>query len=118
MRNEGHRRSSKGKSQNAKPAARQQPRAIERTGAFKRDYKRELAGRHGKTLADDLVEVVKRLVMDQPLERRHVDHPLAGEWKDHRDCHIKPDLILIYRKIEDHNLQLVRLGSHSELGIG
>ncbi|HEX8663252.1 MAG TPA: type II toxin-antitoxin system YafQ family toxin [Beijerinckiaceae bacterium] len=91
---------------------------MERTGTFKRDYKRELAGRHGRTLANDLAEIVKRLVMDQPLDRRHVDHPLAGQWKDHRGCHIKPDLVLIYRKTEDDRLQLVRLGSHSELGIG
>jgi mRNA interferase YafQ len=35
----------------------------------------------------------------------------------HRDCHIRPDLILIYRKPDDDNLELVRLGSHSELGL-
>lgn len=64
------------------------------------------------------MDIVKRLVMDQSLDRRHVDHPLLGQWKDHRDCHIKPDLVLIYRKTEDDKLQLVRLGSHSELGIG
>ena len=39
-----------------------------------------------------------------------------GEWKDHRDCHIKPDLLLIYRKPDARSLELVRLGSHSELG--
>ena len=79
MPNEGKRRPSKGKRQNAETIARQQPRDIERTGAFKRDYKRELAGRHGRTLANDLMEIVKRLVMDQPLDRRHVDHPLLGQ---------------------------------------
>ena len=36
---------------------------------------------------------------------------------DHRDCHIRPDLILIYRKPDDASLELVRLGSHSELGL-
>jgi len=40
-----------------------------------------------------------------------------GEWTDHRDCHIKPDLILIYRKPDDEHLDLVRLGSHSQLGL-
>ncbi|MCW5584238.1 MAG: type II toxin-antitoxin system mRNA interferase toxin, RelE/StbE family, partial [Gammaproteobacteria bacterium] len=39
------------------------------------------------------------------------------EWADHRDCHIKPDLVLIYRKPDDDTLELVRLGSHSELGL-
>jgi mRNA interferase YafQ len=49
--------------------------------------------------------------------RRNFDHPLSGEWKDFRDCHIKPDLLLIYRKPDKTNLELVRLGSHSELGL-
>jgi len=47
---------------------------------------------------------------------RHRDHALTGDWRDHRDCHIKPDLVLIYRKPDDDTLQLVRLGSHAELG--
>jgi mRNA interferase YafQ len=42
---------------------------------------------------------------------------LTGDWKDHRDCHIKPDLVLIYRKPEDSVLHLVRLGSHAELSL-
>ena len=44
------------------------------------------------------------------------DHALSGEWSDHRDCHVKPDLILIYQKPDADTLRLVRLGSHSELG--
>lgn len=66
---------------------------------------------------DDLLKVVTMLADDAPLAERHHDHPLVGEWKDHRDCHIKPDLILIYRKTDENTLDLVRLGSHSELGI-
>jgi mRNA interferase YafQ len=42
---------------------------------------------------------------------------LTGEWQDHRDCHIRPDLVLIYRKPDDEVLELVRLGSHSELSL-
>jgi mRNA interferase YafQ len=42
---------------------------------------------------------------------------LSGEWNDHRDCHIRPDLILIYRKPDGESLELVRLGSHAELGL-
>jgi mRNA interferase YafQ len=42
---------------------------------------------------------------------------MKGDWQDHRDCHVKPDLVLIYRLTNDDILQLVRLGSHSELGI-
>ena len=92
-------------------------RRIERTGKFKRDYKRELKGAHRETLGATFVEVVTALVNNQPLAAKHCDHALTGDWKDHRDCHIKPDLVLIYRKPDDEVLQLVRLGSHSELGL-
>lgn len=92
-------------------------RKIERTSQFKRDYKREAKGPHRATLEQNLVETVKTLATDQTLAERYRDHALTGNWKDHRDCHIKPDLILIYRKPDDQALQLVRLGSHSELGL-
>jgi mRNA interferase YafQ len=49
-------------------------------------------------------------------EKLH-DHPLTGEWTDHRDCHVKPDLVLIYRVPDAERLELVRLGSHSELSL-
>jgi mRNA interferase YafQ len=92
-------------------------RTISYTNRFKRDYKREKAGRHGKTLESDLMQVVNMLAADTPLPRRNFDHPLSGEWSDCRDCHIKPDLVLIYRKPDKISLELVRLGSHSELGL-
>lgn len=92
-------------------------RTIERTTQFKRDYRREKAGRFGRKLDALLTEVVTMLAADTPLPRRNVDHPLTGEWSDHRDCHIRPDLVLIYRKGNDDTLVLVRLGSHSELGL-
>ncbi len=92
-------------------------RRIEPTGQFKRDYKREAKGQHRATLDVDLTPVLQRLVADQPLEVRYRDHALTGEWKDHRDCHIKPDLVLIYQKPDDETLRLVRIGSHSELGL-
>jgi mRNA interferase YafQ len=92
-------------------------RRIDRTGAFKRDYKRESKGRHQATFEAELKEALKLLVVDVPLPERYHDHPLSGDWKDHRDCHIKPDLILIYRQPDIERLQLVRLGSHSELGL-
>ena len=67
-------------------------------------------------LEDELDELIALLAADQPLAARHQDHALTGKWKDHRDCHVKPDLVLIYRKPDEDTLQLVRLGSHSELG--
>jgi mRNA interferase YafQ len=87
------------------------------TGQFKRDYKREKSGLHRATLDAHLREVLSALLSDIPLESRHRDHALTGNWKDHRDCHVRPDLILIYQKPDPTTLRLVRLGSHSELGI-
>jgi mRNA interferase YafQ len=90
-------------------------RTIERTTAFKRDYKREKAGRHGKRLDALLVAAVTLLAADEQLPTANRDHPLSGEWNDHRDCHLRPDLVMIYRKAVPNVLQLVRLGSHAEL---
>jgi mRNA interferase YafQ len=90
-------------------------REIRYTARFKRDYRREKSGQLGKKLDALLLEVVNLLANDAPVPRRNVDHPLSGEWSDHRDCHIRPDLILIYRKPDSGTLELVRLGSHSEL---
>ena len=87
------------------------------TSQFKRDYKREKKGLHRATLDVELHAVLSALLEDQNLEPRHRDHPLTGEWKDYRDCHIKPDLVLIYQKPDADSLRLVRLGSHSELGL-
>ena len=92
-------------------------RIVKYTNRFKRDYRREKSGRHGRTLDKLLMEVVDMLAGDKSLPRRNFDHPLTGEWNDHRDCHVRPDLVLIYRKPDDTSLELVRLGSHSELGL-
>ncbi|MFY9289383.1 MAG: type II toxin-antitoxin system YafQ family toxin [Methylorubrum rhodinum] len=91
-------------------------RTIERTTQFKRDFKRERKGRHRATLPADLTAVISDLAADQPLAPRLRDHALTGDWHDHRDCHVKPDLVLIYRLVGTETLQLVRLGSHAELG--
>ena len=91
-------------------------RSIERTRAFKRDYQRAIATPKHRDLDNLLPAVLTLLAADTPLPAKYMDHPLRGEWKDFRDCHVKPDLVLIYRKISDETLQLVRLGSHSELG--
>jgi mRNA interferase YafQ len=91
-------------------------RTIERFGQFKRDWKRESKGQHRNNLAEAFAKVLTALATDAPLEPRYRDHALTGDWKDHRDCHIKPDLVLIYRKPDANTLQLVRLGSHAELG--
>jgi len=92
-------------------------REVKYTTRFQRDYRREKSGRHSKKLDAQLMEVVNLLAADTPLPRRNFDHLLSGECNDHRDCHIRPDIVLIYRKPNDDSLELVRLGSHSELGL-
>lgn len=90
--------------------------SIARTSQFKRDYKRESRGRHKASVENELRAVLTALIQGEPLDEKHKDHALTGNWKDHRDCHVKPDLVLIYR-VEENVLRLARLGSHSELGI-
>ncbi len=92
-------------------------RKIKYTSKFKRDYKREKKSGHHQNLDRDLLSIVKSLALDVKLPPRNRDHRLSGDWNDHRDCHIKPDLVLIYRKRDNEILELVRLGSHSELGL-
>ena len=91
-------------------------RVIHQTGQFKRDLKREAKGMHRAMLAKEFTPIVKSLALDESLPEKYRDHALSGDWKDHRDCHIKPDLVLIYCKPDEETLQLVRLGSHSGLG--
>jgi mRNA interferase YafQ len=90
-------------------------RTIKETGSFRRDRKRERSGQHGPKLKGLLVVVVGLLATDSLLPMRYRDHALSGDWKGYRECHIRPDLILIYRKPDADTLELVRLGSHSEL---
>ena len=87
-------------------------REVVRSGGFKRDYKREK--KTTPTLDDILWPVVKLLSTDASLPDRLQDHPLSGDYKGYRDCHIRPDLVLIYSK-QPGELNLVRLGSHSEV---
>lgn len=87
-------------------------RTLEFTGAFKKDYKRERRTDQG--LDGVLKPVFDLLVSDAVLPANLRDHALAGRWKGFRDCHVKPDLVLIYEKLPGV-VRLVRLGSHSEL---
>ncbi|WP_139413585.1 type II toxin-antitoxin system YafQ family toxin [Bartonella mastomydis] len=90
-------------------------REIVYTKSFRRDLKRESRGRYADTLETNLLLVIKTLAENKPLKVQWKDHALTGQWKNCRDCHIKPDLVLIYRKPDDETLELLRLGSHSEL---
>lgn len=82
------------------------------TSKFKKDLRRELKTDPG--VENVLRDVISALCAGQELPLKMKDHPLHGDWKDHRDCHLKPDLVLIY-KTDEADVTLVRLGSHSEL---
>ena len=84
---------------------------IHYTTQFKKDYKRIM--KQNKDLYK-LRAVIEILAAGQLLEPKYHDHQLSGNWKGHRDCHIEPDWILIYRITVD-GLYLERTGSHSEL---
>ena len=84
-------------------------RKIDRSSTFKRDFKR-----HGE-VDTGLIEVLYKLLNDEILPEKYRDHHLSGDWLGYKECHIKPDLLLIYKQSEDNMLRLARLGSHSEL---
>ena len=90
-------------------------RTIRWTNAIRRDYKRIQANARNKDIETLLSEIVGLLAMDRPLPEKHRDHLLSGNWKEHRECHLKPDLLLIYKRPDPETLWLVRMGSHSEL---
>lgn len=90
-------------------------RMIERASAFRRDYKREAKGQHRNALDNDLRSVLLALATDLLLDVKYRDHDLSGDWAGYRECHVKPDLLLIYRKVDADTLRLARLGSHSKL---
>jgi len=90
-------------------------RTIEWTNAFKRDYKRVKLNPRHKGVDSLLSAIVQLLAEDQPLPEKHRDHVLLGNWREHRECHLKPDLLLIYKLPDDETLRLVRMGSHNDL---
>jgi mRNA interferase YafQ len=88
------------------------PPLTPRPGAeFKRDVKR--LTKRGKDM-DRLRTLIEALCDHRPLDSRHRDHALSGDWKGWRDCHVEPDWLLIYRE-ESGKLELGRTGTHSDL---
>ncbi|WP_104760588.1 type II toxin-antitoxin system YafQ family toxin [Helicobacter cetorum] len=78
---------------------------------FKKDFKKLVKNGFDDSL---LNEVITTLRKQEPLEPKYKDHSLKGKWKPHRECHIKPDVLLVYL-IKDDTLILSRLCSHSDL---
>jgi len=90
-------------------------REIDYSSQFERDYKRESKSPENKDLDKNLKLIIDFLSSDLSPPRKHQDHALKGEYVGTRECHVKPDLLLIYFKTDKTLLTLVRLGSHSEL---
>ena len=90
-------------------------RRINRTRSFRSDYRRENRGQYGRHLDEQLDAALQLLVNDQLLPPRYRDHPMHGSRAGERNCHIRPDLVLIYSKPNTTDLNLLRLASHSEL---
>ena len=86
---------------------------IKFTSRVKKDLKQ--AKKQGKDI-EKLFDIIERIAKDETLDERYRDHSLAGNYKGTRECHIDPDFLLIYEKIEEFLiLSLVRTGSHSDL---
>jgi mRNA interferase YafQ len=90
-------------------------RNIEWNTAFKKDIRREGKGPNLATLNVVLPDLLDVLANDIGVPGKYKDHKLTGEWEGCRECHVRPDLLLIYEKPDEETLKLVRLGSHSEL---
>jgi len=86
-------------------------REITLTSQFKRDHKKRYRDKGLDALLED---IVTQLADGKSLDARWRDHSLKGGFAGCRECHLKPDLLLIYVQTDDE-LRLVRLGSHSEL---
>lgn len=84
---------------------------IETSKKFKKQFKK-LSSKN----ANLVLEIIEKLSNGEVLEQKYNDYKLKGNYKDYRECHIKPDLLLIYKKREDVLiLTCIDLGSHSEL---
>lgn len=82
------------------------------TSQFRKDYKRAI--KRGKDIAK-LDDIIRKLATGEPLDIRHRDHALVGNWASFRECHIEPDWLLIYRIETDVLvLTLVRTGTHGD----
>lgn len=87
---------------------------IRTEGRFKKDVKK--IARSGSKDMSELKNIIATLEKEEPLGREYNPHPLSNNWKDHMECHIESDWLLIYRIDKKYNeLILVRTGSHSEL---
>jgi mRNA interferase YafQ len=83
------------------------------TNQFKKEYKLAAKRHLDMELLDNIIRTLSR---GEQLPAQYKDHPLSGEWSGHRECHILPDWLLVYRIENDVLiLTLVRTGTHSDI---
>ena len=85
---------------------------IKQSKAFKKSYKKY---RHDKVFLSELLAVLEILQVQGELPAKYCDHELKGNFKGIRECHIRPDDLLLYFIIEDEILKLVDIGSHAKI---
>ena len=93
-------------------------RRAEHRKKFRQDFKRKLGGRYYDVIVKpggELWEVIDALAENIRLPEAYHDHALRGGYEGCRECHVRPDLLLVYRYVGDDVLMLERLGSHAEL---
>lgn len=81
------------------------------TNRFEKDYVRQ--NKRGKELAK-LKAIMLRIIREEALPLKNRDHLLSGNWSNHRECHVEPDWLLIYR-IDGESVIFERTGSHADL---
>ncbi|AIK95902.1 type II toxin-antitoxin system YafQ family toxin [Candidatus Odyssella acanthamoebae] len=82
------------------------------TNNFEKDIRK--IAKSGRYNLNDLEVVLNFLKEGMELPKKYRDHVLFGEWDGYRECHIRPDWLLIYA-ITAHEIILIRTGSHSKL---
>ena len=89
-------------------------REVHRSAQFRKDVR--IAHKQGKNI-NLLKEVIIKLANDEPLPEKYRDHALSGNWKGHRECHVTPDWLLVYKKTSNVGLYLllIRAASHNDL---
>ena len=90
-------------------------RRIKITASFKRDQKRvDKTNNMRPAIKKRFAQALSSLTNDEPLDYSYRDHALIGNWEGYRECHLAFDLVLVY-KLYDKTLELVRIGTHSEI---
>jgi mRNA interferase YafQ len=90
-------------------------RSVRYSTRFSKDVKREGKSPENRDALTKLQVIIDLLAEDKELPANLHDHQLVGDLVGMRELHVKPDLLLVYRKIEDVSIELLRLGSHSEI---